>query len=308
MIRFNCPHCERPYELPDAFAHLPLVCKQCGQRLTPPKPTPDLPPPPPPPRVVPRTEPVVNLPPVPKPAPPKPAAPASPPPGPKAPAAPVAKPAPAPKPPAPAPVAAKPQIDDSLHDDDVLVTRADSTPDIDFNVGGPTAASLSDAARARPAGLSDANRPRPSEYDGATEPDINLDALSPTAPASEGPVDRLQKINLDLLPPAPPARAPRPAPPPEPPAPEAKPEATLLPFIADLAVFVLLVLVGMVLGEQLAGKPTGQVLTESGSAAKFPPIDLLMWGAPPMVFGLIYLLLGSRERSVGGWIRRRQAR
>ncbi|MBY0458041.1 MAG: hypothetical protein K2V38_11935, partial [Gemmataceae bacterium] len=38
MIRFNCPNCNRFYELPPALAFLPLVCKGCGQRLTPPAP------------------------------------------------------------------------------------------------------------------------------------------------------------------------------------------------------------------------------------------------------------------------------
>ena len=274
MIRFNCPTCGRPYELPDAMAHLPLVCKQCGQRLTPPAPTPDPPPPPP--------------------------IPAAPPPAP-APVAlpkPVAKPATVPKPP---PAAGPPD------DDDVLVSKPDSSPDIDFNIGGPTAASLSEAARARPAGLSDATRPRPTGLE-ATELGINLDQPLPTAPAGAEPVDRLQKINLDLLPPAPPP-PPKPAPPPAPAAPpEARPEPTLVPFVADLAVFVLLVVAGMFVGELLARKPTGEVLSEAGSAAKFPPVELLLWAAPPVLFGLVYLLLGSRERSVGGWLRRRQAR
>ena len=252
MIRFNCPTCERPYELPDAMAHLPLVCKQCGQRLTPPAPTPD--PPPPPPKPIPLA--------LPKP---------------------IAKPAPAPLP--PKPVFAAPRPDEPPDDDDVLVTKADSTPDIDFNVGGPTAASLSDAARARPTGLSDTNRPRPADLE-ATEPEINLDLLPPAPPA-----------------PPKPARPPAPAPPPG-----AKPEPTLLPFVADLVVFVLLVVVGMIFGEFLARKPTGEVLSEAGSATKFPPVDLLLWAAPPVLFGLVYLLLGSRERSVGAWLRRRQAR
>src|SRR5215204_1727329 len=46
VIRFNCPNCGRHYELPDALASLPLVCKQCGQRMTPPAPSPEPPPPP----------------------------------------------------------------------------------------------------------------------------------------------------------------------------------------------------------------------------------------------------------------------
>lgn len=225
MIRFNCPNCNRLYELPPALAFLPLVCKQCGQRITPPADSPS----------------------------------------------PVAKPQAA-KPVAPALTT----VDDE--DDGVLVTRADTSPDIDFNVGGPTAASLSDAARPRPAELAD-------------------------PPA----VDELQKINLDLLgPAAPPApkRAPKPPEPEAPPDP--RPEPTLLPFVADLIVFVALVVVGMVVGEMLVGKPTGQVLSESGSSTKFPPPDLLLWGGPPVTFALIYLLLGARKATVGEWLRRRK--
>lgn len=277
MIRFNCPNCDRPYEVPDALARLPLVCKQCGQRVTPPAPSPDAPPPPPAPKPPPVPPPVVPKPPEPV-AEPKPAPPKLPPVPPPA----ILAPAVAAKLPPP------PEEDDE--DDGVLVTKADSPPDFD---GGPAAASLSEATRARPAGLSDANRPRPADLDGGP------------AAGSESVGD----INLDLLPKPAPPPAPRPTPPPAPPEPpEPGPEATLLPFLADFGVFVLLVVVGMFLGELLARKPTGQVLSDAGSAPKFPPTDLLLWAAPPILFGLVYLLLGSRERSVGAWLRRRAAR
>jgi hypothetical protein len=270
VIYFNCPHCGRPYEVPDALARLPLVCKQCGQRI------------------VPAEAPKAEAPPVAKPPAPKPVV------KPQT-AAPPPKPQPAPKPQAvpspPKPQPAPPEEDD----DDVLVTKPDSTPDIDFNVGGPTAASLSDANRTRPAGLSDANRARPTGLSDTTRP--RPGELEPTEP----------EINLDLLPPLPPKPPPRPAPPPEPTAPaEPDSEATLLPFVADLVTFVVLVVVGMLLGEQLVGKQTGVVLSEAASAVKFPPIDLMLWGAPPVVFALTYLLLNSRERTVGAWIRRRR--
>ncbi len=234
MIRFNCPNCNRPYELPPALAFLPLVCKQCGQRITPPADSPS-----------PVAKPQAALPVAQVVAPP------------------VAK-----------PQAAKPVTPVDDEDDGVLVTRADTSPDIDFNVGGPTAASLSDAARPRPAGL-----------DGVTEPDINLDLLGPAPPPA-------------------PKRAPKPPEPEAPPDP--RPEPTLLPFVADLVVFVALVVVGMVVGEMLVGKPTGQVLSESGSSTKFPPPDLLLWGGPPVTFALIYLLLGARKATVGEWLRRRK--
>lgn len=289
MIRFNCPNCNRPYEVPAALARLPLVCKQCGQRITPPEPPPVTVQPPKPVASPPPAPPVSKPVAVPKPA----SAPAPKP-------APVAKPAPAPVAPAAVKSAAPnpspaPPTDDDASEGDVLVTKPDSTPDIDFNVGGPTAASLSEANRPRPAGLSDATRPRPPELNG-THP----------APDSDGD-DTVADINLDLLPKAPPATPPKPSPRPAPAEPDAPPEPTLLPFIADLVVFVLLVVVGLFLGEMLVQKQTGQVLSEAGSAAKFPPLDLLLWGGPALVFGLVYLLLNSRERTVGAWLRRRRA-
>lgn len=41
MIRFTCSNCGREYHLPDALAHLPLLCKGCGHRLAVPDPTPE---------------------------------------------------------------------------------------------------------------------------------------------------------------------------------------------------------------------------------------------------------------------------
>ncbi|HEY1187113.1 MAG TPA: hypothetical protein VGE74_05615 [Gemmata sp.] len=267
MIRFNCPHCNRYYELHPALAHLPLVCKQCGQHFTPPEGQPN--PAPIPPAAtsgLPIAE-VVAPPPAMGTKPPA-KAPKPKPPAQRPPAAP-------PKPPAPPP--------DDDEDDGVLVTKPDASPDIDFNVGGPTAASLSDASRAKPAGLSDASRPRPREPDTDTE------------------------INLDLLPPPPaPRRVPkRPAPEPQE---ETRSEPTLVPFLADLAVFVVLIVVGMLFGEMLAQKPTGAVLSGAGSAPKFPPVELVLWGAPPALLALVYLLLNSRQRTLGAWLRRRAAR
>jgi hypothetical protein len=297
VIRFNCPHCGRPHEVHEALAQLPLVCKQCGQRIAAPVPGSVPAPAPPPsvsasPPVAPPVAPppVVAVPPAPKPSvqavPKLPVPSAAPAPAP-VPIPVVAKAAPAPaKPPPPSP---------SGSGDDVLVTKPDSSPDIDFNVGGPTAASLSDAARTRPGGLTDANRTRPVEVEAApaAEPDsssdINLDLLGPPAP--EG---RPVAIKPEVKPLAPSNDPPEP-----------KPEMTVLPFVADLVVFVVLIVVGALVGELLVDKPTLQVLSESFTAVIFPPTELLLWGAPPLVLGLIYLLLNSRERTVGAWLRRR---
>ncbi len=50
VIRFSCAHCNRAYVLADALAHLPLLCKGCGQALVVPDPQPEpvAPPTPPP--------------------------------------------------------------------------------------------------------------------------------------------------------------------------------------------------------------------------------------------------------------------
>jgi hypothetical protein len=279
VIRFNCPHCERHYELPDALAKLPLVCKQCGQRITPPEPTPE------PPSVA-KPQAAVPV---------KPPAPLTP--RPKARQADPTKPSPSPQP-APKQAEAKPTLPapkrEPVEDEDMLAARPDSTPDIEFNIGGPTAASLSEAARTRPAGLSSADRGRPAE------PDAETAAGGPSVP----------ETNLDLLPkPAPkpvPPRKPAPQPATEEPPADEKTEATLLPFIADAVVFVLLVVGGLFLGELAVRKPTGEILSEAGSAAKFPPIDLLVWAAPAACFALVYILLGKRDRTLGAWIRRRR--
>ncbi|MBN9122457.1 MAG: hypothetical protein J0I06_25490 [Planctomycetes bacterium] len=270
VIRFNCPNCGRPYELPDALAGLPLVCKQCAQRITPPEPSPE-----PPPVAVPRSAPAsAEKPPLKAAGVPKP-------------------PPPAPVKPPPVPAKSSVPQPDEPEDDDVLVSKPDDSPDIDFNIGGPTAASLSEAARTRPSGLSDSTR-RPPDLSGAIGPGG----------------DSVPGLNLDLLGPPVPAPPPEPSvppPPPEaPPAPEERPEATMLPFLADLGAFALLVVAGLLLGEFLAQKPMGQVISEAGAAAKFPPVDLLLLIGPPAVFGLVYLLLGSRERTLGAWLRRRR--
>jgi hypothetical protein len=88
--------------------------------------------------------------------------------------------------------------------------------------------------------------------------------------------------------------------------PPAADEPTVLPFLADLGVLLLLAFAGLMLGEIAVRKPMGQVFTESGSAARFPPTDLLLLLAPPAMFGLIYLLLNSRGKTVGAWVRRRR--
>jgi hypothetical protein len=177
--------------------------------------------------------------------------------------------------------------------DDVLVSKPDSTPDIDFDIGGPTAASISEANRPRPKGLSNPD----------FAPPVEATATQAAKATSE------QEINLDLLPKSSPPPSPpwKPKPPePEEPQSEEKPRSALLPLLVDLGVFLILVGGGLLVGELLARKPTMQIVSEAGSAPKFPPVDLLLWLAPAVLLALVYLLLSKRKRTLGAWLRRRR--
>jgi len=78
-----------------------------------------------------------------------------------------------------------------------------------------------------------------------------------------------------------------------------------LSIVVDVMVGLVLLVLGGLLGEALAGKSTGDVWRDAATAPKFPPIDLLMWLAPPVMLGLIYGLLISRRKSLGCWLQRR---
>jgi hypothetical protein len=86
----------------------------------------------------------------------------------------------------------------------------------------------------------------------------------------------------------------------------ASPGGKLVPVVVDAVVVLLLLALGAFLGEFLAGKPTGEVWRDAGSAVKFPPVELLMWLAMPVVFLMTYGLLISRGQSLGGRLRRSQ--
>jgi hypothetical protein len=79
----------------------------------------------------------------------------------------------------------------------------------------------------------------------------------------------------------------------------------LLPVVVDVLAVLILVALGVLAGELLVKKSSGQILSESSAAPKFPPVELLMWLAGPVVAGLIYLWLGTRGWTVGGWLKRR---
>jgi hypothetical protein len=78
-----------------------------------------------------------------------------------------------------------------------------------------------------------------------------------------------------------------------------------LSIVVDVILALFLLIAGGIFGEVLAKKSTGDVWREAGSAPKFPPIDLLLWLTPPLLLGLIYVLLISRRKSLGFWLQRR---
>jgi hypothetical protein len=69
--------------------------------------------------------------------------------------------------------------------------------------------------------------------------------------------------------------------------------------VADVVVVLVLIAVGALLGEMLAGRSTREVWEDAGSSVVFPPTDLLMWLSPPVLFTLVYALLISRGKSLG---------
>ena len=74
--------------------------------------------------------------------------------------------------------------------------------------------------------------------------------------------------------------------------------------MADVVVVLVLIAVGALLGEMLAGKSTREVWEDAGSSVVFPPTDLLMWLSPPLLVTLVYALLISRGKSLGARLRR----
>lgn len=202
MIRFSCPHCGRQYLLADALAHLPLICKGCGQRLTVPDPEPEPPAPLPPPKAPSVPQPVLRE-------------------G-GAPAEPQAAPPPEPHPPeqgVPAPKNA---------DEPLISPEALAHLDEPAKLFPPGAETGSTSARNR----------------------------------------------------------------------------NVLARVADAAVVLVLLVAGALLGEMVARKPTGEILSGAGSSPKFPPTDLMVWLGCVAFFGLVYAWLGTRGWTVGGWLRR----
>jgi hypothetical protein len=180
VIRFNCPHCSRFYELPNALSHLPLLCKSCGNTLEAPAPSPD----------------------------------------------------------------PEPQ-------------KIWEPPD-----------AVSEAASGKEPGVRSVEKAVPA----------TATPLPPVEPEFAAGPSRLDTW--------------------------ARQKA--LPAIIDAAAGLLLLVVGVLLGEVLARRSTRDVLWEAGYAAKFPPLDLLLWMAPPLLACLGFALLVSRGKSPGQWYRRKK--
>jgi hypothetical protein len=79
-------------------------------------------------------------------------------------------------------------------------------------------------------------------------------------------------------------------------------------ILVDVAVGLLFLLIGGTLGAFLAGSSTAEIWAEAGSATKFPPMDLLLWLAPPTMLLLIYSLLIARRKSLGAWLQRKSGK
>lgn len=87
---------------------------------------------------------------------------------------------------------------------------------------------------------------------------------------------------------------------------ETRPRTKPLPILVDAAIGLVLLVIGVLLGEVLARKSTAEVM-DGLTAPRFPPTDLLMWLAPMVFLLLIYSLLVSRRKSLGSWIHKRSA-
>ena len=175
MIRFRCPNCDREYVLPDALAHLPLLCKKCGHRLDVPEPQPEPPP--------------VEA--VPLPMKPMPVAPE------------IIPPSPAPD-----------EMDELL--------SSDSLAGLELPQEKPTLVS--------------------KNADNPVAPTPVMAPVAGTGTERDG-ANRSRRY---------------------------------LSGFADGIVVLILLGVGMLVGEMVARKPSGMILREAASAPKFPPIDLLL--------------------------------
>jgi hypothetical protein len=110
---------------------------------------------------------------------------------------------------------------------------------------------------------------------------------------------------LDPPKPKPPAPPPgRAAPPPRQPATGRR----LLGLVVDVAVGLILLVGGVLLGEMAAGRGTREILEGAGSSPRFPPNDLLLWLGAVVSPLLLYAVVANRGLTLGNWLRHRGAK
>jgi hypothetical protein len=73
----------------------------------------------------------------------------------------------------------------------------------------------------------------------------------------------------------------------------------------DAAAILVLLLIGVLLGEFAARKPTSEILGRAATGPKFPPTDLLLWLGSVGSLLLLYAWLFTRGWTLGAWLSRR---
>ncbi|HUR53063.1 MAG TPA: hypothetical protein VMZ71_02950 [Gemmataceae bacterium] len=141
----------------------------------------------------------------------------------------------------------------------------------------------------------------------APHPPVAKKLAPPPPPEDEDDEPLFESETPDIDFNAPPPKEPRRSLSPTPPAP-APPKSAgnrkAIAVVVDVIVALLLVAVGVFLGELLARKSTREVFAGI-NGPKFPQPELLMWLGPPLLLVLVYTLLGSRQKTLGAWLKKR---
>lgn len=156
--------------------------------------------------------------------------------------------------------------------------------------------------------------PRPQKSPSPSDPGSAAEGRLVAAPSvSDSEVDLFMsaelRAKLAAAAGAEPLEPPVPGPSPAPPAREEpanpRPPRKTLAAAADAFVAVLLLALGVFVGEIVAGESTGEILENAGTAPKFPTVELVMWLGCVGFFGLVYAWLGTRGWTLGGWVKRK---
>ncbi|MDB5310273.1 MAG: hypothetical protein JWO38_4475 [Gemmataceae bacterium] len=163
-----------------------------------------------------------------------------------------------------------------------------------------------------PPGLPKVERP-PAATDGDRAGEDRVPATWKRPDDLHVPPDAAEKpdISLKMTGPAPPTTphssptvTPEKATPPEPQSTPERSRRRVAQLVDAVAVLILTGL-GVMVGEVAVRKSTREILSAAGSATKFPPTDLLIWLGCAAFFVLGYVWLGTRGRTLGGWLKRR---